>query len=61
MPGSVGPNRRRLFAIPDERNAAQVDAVIRPLARDEHRAAALAFRLPIGERDLHRGIDRFRA
>ena len=45
--------------MPDKRHAAEVDAVIRALARDEHRAAALAVRLPVGERDLHRGVDRF--
>ena len=60
MPGSVGPNLRRLLTMPDSDDAAEIDAVIRALARDEHRAPALAARLVIGERDLHRGVDRLR-
>ncbi len=44
-----------------QRNAAEVDAVIGALPRHEHRAAALAARLVVGERDLHRGVDRFGA
>ena len=40
-----------------QRHAAEVDAVIGALARDEHRAPGLAARLVIRERDLHRGVD----
>ena len=44
-----------------QRDAAEVDAVIRALARHEHRAAGLSARLVVGERDLHRRVDRLRA
>src|SRR6185437_8511313 len=44
-----------------QRDTAEVDAVIRTLARNEHRAAALPARLVIGERGLHRRVDRFGA
>ena len=44
-----------------QRDAAEVDAVVGALARDEHVAAALTARLVVGERDLHRGVDRLRA
>ena len=44
-----------------QRDAAEVDAVIRALARHEHRPARLSARLVVGERDLHRRVHRFRA
>ena len=53
--------RSELAAVVDEarqRDAAEIDAVIRALARDEDVAPALAARLVVGERDLHRGVDR---
>ena len=43
-----------------DRHAAEADAVIAALAPDEALTLALPARHPIGERDLHRGIDRFR-
>ena len=43
------------------RDAAEPHAVIATLAPDEHRALALPFRPPVGERDLQRGVDRFGA
>ena len=46
---------------PGQRYAAEIDAVIGALARDEHRASALAARLVIRERHLHRGVDGFGA
>ena len=46
---------------PRQRDAAEVDAVVGALARDEHVAPALAARLVVGERDLHRGVDGFGA
>ena len=58
QPGTV------LAAIVDEtgqRDAAEVDAVVGALARDEDVAAALAARLVVGERDLHRGFHRLGA
>ena len=60
-PGQPGTE---LAAVVDEarqRDAAEVDAVVRALARDEHVASALTARLVVGERDLHRGVDRLRA
>ena len=44
-----------------DRHAAEADAVIAALAPDEARALRLAARIPVGERDLHRGVDRFRS
>ena len=44
-----------------QRHAAEVDAVIGALARNEHRASALSARLVIRQRDLHRRVNRFRA
>src|SRR4029453_9929775 len=38
---------------------AEIDTVVRALARYEDVASALASRLMIGERDLHRGVDGF--
>jgi hypothetical protein len=52
------------FAVVDnaaDRNAAEADAVITALAANEPRAPALAAHIVIGERDLERGVDRFRA
>ena len=44
-----------------QRDAAEIDTVVGAFARDEHVTAALAARLVVGERDLHRGVDRLRA
>ena len=44
-----------------DRNAAEADAVIAALAADEPGARALADGALVGEGDLQRGIDRFRA
>src|SRR5678816_4322626 len=41
--------------------AAKADTVITARASDETNALRLALRLPIGERDLERGVDRFGA
>src|SRR5205807_3586424 len=41
-----------------QRNAAEIDTVVRTLAGDEHVAPALPARLMIGERDFHRRVDR---
>ena len=41
-----------------ERDTAEIDAVVRALPRDEHRPAALSACLVIGERNLHRRVDR---
>lgn len=46
---------------PANRNAAEVDAMIAALAADEAEARAVALSAVISERDLQRGIDRFRA
>ena len=56
--------RPELAAVVDEarqRDAAEADAVIGAFARDEHVAPALAARLVVGERDLHRRVDRLGA
>ena len=53
-----------LAAVVDEtrqRDAAEIDAVVRALARHEDVAAALAARLVIRERDLHRRVDGLRS
>ena len=41
-----------------QRHAAEVDAVVGAIPRHEHVAPALAARLVVGERDLHRALDR---
>ena len=46
---------------PADRHAAEADAVIAALAADEARALALAARVPIGQRDLERGVGGLRA
>ena len=60
-PAAPRPEACAVATMPRERDAADVDAVIGPLARDEHVRAALAARLVVGQRDLHRGVDRLRA
>jgi hypothetical protein len=44
-----------------DRHAAEADAVIAALAADQARPRALSDGALIGERDLQRGVDRFRA
>ena len=46
---------------PADRHAAEADAVIAALAPDQTRARRLTGGALIGERDLQRGVDRFRA
>ena len=60
----AGEQRAEELAVVDDaadRDAAEADAVIAALAADQARAAALAGDVPVGERDLERGVDRFRA
>ena len=60
----AGQQRAEEFAVVDnaaDRNAAEADAVIAALAADQPRARALAADVVISERDLERGVDRFRA
>ena len=61
---NAGQRRAELAPVVDharQRDAAEIDAVVGTLARDEHRPSRVAVRLVIGERDLHRRVDRFRA
>jgi len=44
-----------------QRDAAEIDAVISPLARDEHDPPRLTAGTMISKRDLHSAFDRFRA
>ena len=56
-------HRAEGFAVVGEaadRHAAEADAVIAALAADEARALALPLGDPIGQRDLQRGVGRFR-
>ena len=46
---------------PADRHAAEVDAVVAALAADQAKALPFAARPMVGERDLERGVDRFRA
>ena len=61
----VGAGQRREgAAVVDDaahRDAAEADAVIAALAPDQPGAGALADRPLVGQRDLQRGVDRFRA
>src|SRR5579863_4517068 len=59
-----GQERAEEFAVVDDaadRDAAEADPVIAALAADEPRARALAADIMVGERDLERGVDGFRA
>ena len=59
----AGQKRAEGFAVVDDaadRNAAEADAVIAAFAADQARAPGFAAAVVIGERDLQRGIDRFR-
>ena len=56
--------RRELLAVgldAADRDAAEADAVIAARAADEAHALRLPLRLPVGERDLERRVDRLRA
>src|SRR6185437_15474224 len=58
-----GEQRTELLAVvhdPANRNAAETDAMISALAPDQPHARRIAPHIVIGERDLERGIDRFR-
>src|SRR6202023_3149125 len=60
----TGQQRAEMLAVTDDaadRNAAKADAVIAALAADQPGARGLAAHIMIGERDLERGVDRFRA
>lgn len=60
----AGQHAAEQFAVVDhasDRNAAEADAVIAALAADQARTLRVAARGMIGERDLERGIDRFRS
>ncbi len=60
----AGKQRAEQLAVGDDaadRNAAEADAVIAALAADQPGARALAAHIMIGQRDLERGVDRFRA
>ena len=60
----AGEQRAEELAVGDDaadRDAAEADAVIAALAADQARARALPRARVIGERDLQRGVDRFRA
>ncbi len=60
----AGQQRAEHLAVGDDaadRDAAEIDAVIAALAADQPEARALALHAVIGERDLQRGVDRFRA
>ena len=56
--GHAGAELAPVVDEPRQRDAAEIDAVVGALARDEHGAGALAARLVVGEGDLHRGVDR---
>ena len=60
----AGEQGAEMFAVGDnaaDRNAAKTDAVIAALAADQPGARGLPAHIMIGERDLERGVDRFRA
>ena len=60
----AGEQRAEELAVVDDaadRDAAEADAVIAALAADQAIARAFAADVPIGERDLERGVDRLRA
>ena len=60
----AGKQRAEELAVVDDaadRDAAEADAVIAALAADEARALPLARHVPVGERDLERGVDRLGA
>ena len=60
----AGQQRAEMLAVGDDaadRNAAEADAVIATLAADQPGAGGLATDIMIGERDLERGVDCFRA
>ena len=60
----AGQQRAEELAVVDDaadRDAAEADAVIAALAADEARALPLARHVPVGERDLERGVDRLGA
>jgi hypothetical protein len=60
----AGEQRAEELAVVDDaadRDAAEADAVIAALAPDQPRLLALAGDVPVGEGDLERGVDRFRA
>ena len=60
----AGEQRAELLAVVDDaadRDAAEADAVIAALAADQPHARRVAPDIVIGERDLERGVDRFRA
>ena len=59
----AGQQRAEHLAVGDDaadRDAAEIDAVIAALAADQAGARALALGAVVGERDLQRGVDRFR-
>ena len=59
----AGQQRAEHLAVGDDaadRDAAEIDAVIAALAADQAEARAVALGAMIGERDLQRGVDRFR-
>ena len=59
----AGQERAEHLAVGDDaadRDAAEIDAVIAALAPDQPEPRALALGAVIGERDLQRGVDRFR-
>ena len=60
----AGHQRAELLAVGDDaadRDAAETDAVIAALAADQPHARGVAAHVMKGERDLERGVDRFRA
>src|SRR5205823_10680099 len=59
--GDAGPELAPVVDHAGERHAAEIYAVIGALTRDEHAAAALTTRVVVGERDLHRRVDRLGA
>ena len=59
--GQMGRKRAAVRHHAADRHAAEADAVIAALAADQARPRALSDGALIGQRDLQRGIDRFRA
>ena len=59
--GQMGRERAAVVDHAADRHAAEADAVIAALAADQARARRLSGGALIGERDLQRGVDRFRA
>ena len=60
----AGEQRAELLAVVDDaadRDAAEADAVIAALASDQAHARGVAAHIMIGERDLERSVDSFRA